>query len=513
MKLRTWAMAVATLAVAGCEVGPNYQPPKTDLPTHFTDGKIATSTTRPTSMASSGVDLTRWWTSLGDPKLNALIQQAFRDNDDLAIALARLQQARVIEQSTLGIALPFVDISAGAGRSTGSDSTRGRIGAPLHSAANTAGLHEITEAAGFDAAWELDLFGKNRRQIEAARADTEAAAQMRNAVLVLVASEVARAFLDAKSLSFRLQTSLQNIGVQQQFVEMMTQRFENGISKELDVALAQRQLSSMKATIAPLSAGVMTAERRIATLLGRLPDEQIVDLKDISNLPDPPRQIAPGLPVQLVRRRPDILLAEWQFAAANARIGVAVADLFPQVSLTGAFGFQGQGLGRTPVEDKPIWSIGPGLYWPVLDFGVLDSVVRVRDLRTQELLFNYRKTVLNAVEEVDDAIANYAAQCDRLEQLDAAVAASERAVNLATQGYDLGVTDSLNVLDAQRQLYDLQDQRIVVHEAVVLQYLTVYKALGGGWETQQNIPSIRGPQPALLAAGHQVFAPDHSSEH
>ncbi|HXE51687.1 MAG TPA: TolC family protein, partial [Tepidisphaeraceae bacterium] len=225
------------------------------------------------------------------------------------------------------------------------------------------------------------------------------------------------------------------------------------------------------------------------------------------HLPLPPSAIAPGLPVDLLRRRPDIRQAERELAASTARIGVAVANLYPRVALTGAFGFQGQGLGQTPVLNKTIWSFGPAAYWPVLDFGVLDSIVQEQDLRTREQMFNYRRIILRAVAEVDNAISNYNAQREQVDRLNEAVAASERAVTLATQRYERGLTDFLNVLDAQRQLYGLQDQQAVAQEEMVLQYIAIYKALGGGWENYQQIPTIRKPQPAVIAAGREALAP------
>jgi NodT family efflux transporter outer membrane factor (OMF) lipoprotein len=497
------AITIATIGAAGCAVGPNYRTPNTPMPDAFYAGPTSPPATQPA--AARPVDLARWWRSLNDPELDSLVNRAIAANLDLRMALMRLQQARAGEFVVSGATLPLVDFGVAAARGTGSDSTRGRIPGPLHSAANTHGLNEITEVAGFDAAWEVDLFGRFTREVEASRADTQAAYQARNAVLITVVADVARAYVDERALQQRLEVARQNLRVQQQTVSFVTQRFNDGLINELDVALARRQLASVQSTLTPLQAAIAQAQRRVAVLLGELPQNLYRELQRPGTLPDPPARVQVGLPVDLLRRRPDIRQAERELAASTARIGVATADLFPRVAVTGAFGFQGQGLGQTPVAEKSIWSLGPTAYWPLLDFGTLDSIVELRDFRTRELLYNYRRSILMAVEEVDNAISNYNAQRDRLNNLNDAVAASQRAVSLATQRYERGLTDFLNVLDAQRQLYDLQDQQAVAEESVVIEYIALYKSLGGGWEPYQKVPNIRRPRPALLAAARQAI--------
>jgi outer membrane protein TolC len=214
------------------------------------------------------------------------------------------------------------------------------------------------------------------------------------------------------------------------------------------------------------------------------------------------------LPIDLLRRRPDILQAEQQLAASTARIGAAEANLFPRVAITAGAGLQGQGLGRPSAGNTFIWSAGPAAYWPLLDFGTLDAMIDIQDLRTHELLVNYKLTILNAVEEVENAISGYDAEQSRLADLSEALSASKRAVTLASQRYDRGLTDFLNVLDAERQLYELQDQYAVAQETVVLEFISLYKDLGGGWQDYQNIPTIRRPQAALVATFQRSFSSD-----
>jgi len=502
------AGAIAFCAV-GCAVGPNYQTPKPSMPAAFDAGPASPPASQPSATQPSteqAVDLTHWWIALDDPELNSLVERAVQSNLDLKIALTRLQEARTNEYVVNGGTLPTLEFTAAAARGSGSDSTRGRISAPLHSGANTTGLKEITHVAGIDSTWEIDLFGRFQREMEAAKADTQAAAEARNAVLISLVAEVARTYTQERALSQRLQVAIQNLNIQQQTVDVVTKRYKQGITNELDVSLARRQLATVQSTIAPLKAAVAQSQRRLAVLLGLQPQELYAELNKTGNIPNPPERIEAGIPINLLRRRPDIRESERRLAASTAQLGVATANLFPRVALIGSFGFEGQGLGRVPVTAKDIWSLGPSLYWPVLDFGTLDALVQFQDLRTKELLYDYRQTVLSAVEEVDNAIGNYIAQRDQLDQLNQAVVASEHAVQLATQRYERGLTIFLDVLDAQRQLFQLQDAQVVAQQEVVIQFIALYKSLGGGWENYQSIPSIQQPRPAIFAAGASLFS-------
>ena len=210
----------------------------------------------------------------------------------------------------------------------------------------------------------------------------------------------------------------------------------------------------------------------------------------------------------MLRRRPDIRQAERELAAGTARVGVATANLFPRIAITAGLGMQGQGLGRSPTINSFIWSAGPTAYWPLLDFGTLDAMIEIQDLRTHELLVSYKRTILDAVEEEENAISSYDSQQQRLRDLAGALTASKRAVDLAQQRYDRGLTDFLNVLDAERQLYDLQDQYALAREDVVVQFIALCKGLGGGWEEYLTVPPIRKPQPAIVATVREVISPE-----
>jgi NodT family efflux transporter outer membrane factor (OMF) lipoprotein len=408
----------------------------------------------------------------------------------------------------LSTVLPDLAGSAGAARGTGSDLARGRVSQSLVSADDTAGLKHINEIGGFDSVWELDIFGKYRREIQAAHADAQALAAARNGVLVAVIADVARAYIELRGAQMHvatLQATLQALQESQRLVHI---RYQRGITNELDVTLADRELADTQAQLAPLQAQVSAGQFVLATLLGQFPEDLVTELTPVSMIPGTPQLAPAGLPLQLLRQRPDIQQAERELAAASARIGVATADLFPDLAVTGAIGFQRQGLGTDPAIGQHIWSAGPAVLWPLLDFGTLDAQVDIADLRTRALLVGYRRSIQYAVSEVDTALARYSAEQSRLEQLALAITASQRAITLAQERYERGLTDYLNVVEAQRAGYDIQAEYIQAQTAVDDQFVALYRSLGGGWQHYQQLPDIRRPQPAIIAAFRRLVHPD-----
>jgi NodT family efflux transporter outer membrane factor (OMF) lipoprotein len=501
MKALQCIAAVAVAALSACAAGPNYRTPRSDLPPNY-----ASQPPLAAQPATAPVDLASWWRSLNDPQLDTLVDRAVRSNLDIAIALDRLQQARTYEALIVGSALPEVDATAAAGRGTGSDLARGRAEQGLVSADNTGGLQHINTIAGFDGVWELDLFGKYRREFEAARAETQAARAARDAVLTAVVADVVRAYVDLRGFQVRAGILHKASDVLHESLRLVTIRYQRGITNELDVALAARELASLDAEIAPIEAQQRAAEYSLAVLVGEYPEAMTQELSTPDLVPTTPAATAPGVPLDLLKRRPDIQQAERELAAATARIGVATANLFPQVALVGAIGSQAQGWGTTPQVAKHIWSFGPGAIWPLLDFGTLDAEVDIAGIEAHASLLNYRKTILNAVQQVDSSVDAYVAQQRRLEDLSDAMIAGQRAVDLATERYDRGLTDFLNVVDAERQFYDLQEQYAEAQVAEGEQFVQLYRDLGGGWENYQQVPAIRRPQPAIIAAFRRVLS-------
>jgi NodT family efflux transporter outer membrane factor (OMF) lipoprotein len=504
MRQRRWlsAAGLSFLWLCGCAVGPNYPAPTPEVPASFTSaGTSATPASAPPPTPAARVaELGGWWHALGDPQLDALVEDALKGNPGLDIALVRLQEARTFEVALTGTALPRLDVGAGGGRGTGSDLSRGRAPGALTSADHSVpAASRITQVAGFDAAWDIDLFGGLRREIEAARYDAQAAAAARDAVQVAVIADVVRSYLDLRGLQMAAAVLRANLRAAQSLIGFVQQRYDHGITNELDLTLARRQLAAVAAQVAPLNAQIDATRYAIATLLGRYPQDIDAQLARPGVMPLLPERIAPGLPLELLRRRPDIREAEWDLAGATARVGVATASLFPQLSVSGAAGVQGQGLGYSQGSSQRIWSLGYSVIFPLLDFGVLDALADIADLKAREKLLTYKQTVLHAVQDVDGSLAAFAAQQERLRNLGEAVLAAQRATVLATERYDRGLTDFLNVADAQRQEYELEGEYAYAQMNLAQTYVSVYRALGGGWEQYAGPPDVRTPQPAVLA--------------
>jgi NodT family efflux transporter outer membrane factor (OMF) lipoprotein len=483
--------------LVGCAVGPNYHSPKTVAPPQFVAAPSA---------AAQPVTGPPWWHSLDDPELDALIERAIGANPDIAIALTRLQEARTREVVLAGDALPEVVASGAAGHGTGSDLTRGGSVAPALGAADNKGaLNQIQQVAGFAASWELDLFGGYRRAIEAGRYDVQAAVWARNDVLIGIVAAVARNYVDMRGLQIRLAILRDNIATARQSRDFEQARLERGLTNELDFQLASRELSTLQADLPLLQSDIQTAQYNIAVLLGLYPEDLAEELTRPGTLPNLPGTVEPGLPLELIQRRPDVRVAERQLAAATARIGVATAALFPRLELTGALGAQSGSIGA---HGTHIWDFVPSVYWPLLDFGALDALVDIADLQAHEQLLAYKKTVIDAVQDADSAIARFDAQEQRLKDLADAITASERALVVAQQRYDRGLTDFLNVVDAERELYSLEDQYTAAQQSAADAYIYLNEALGGGWEPYQRIPGIRYPEHAVIASFHRLLLRD-----
>ena len=504
MKKRVGALVGLVIGLSGCAVGPDYRPPDISVPNAFVPPliQIAQKTAQ-----KPGADLVEWWRSFRDPELDSLVSRAIESNLDLEIALIRLQAARTQELVVIGESLPAAEATGGAGIGTGTDLTRGRATPLFRSAVNTTNLSKIQEVGGFEAVWELDVFGKFRRELEAATYSAEALAEARNWVLVTVAADVARAYLDMRALQRELAVLRKDIEVAKGRFDYAKTRYARGITNELDVALAERYLATLQAGVAPLEAQIAASQHVIAVLIGQFPEDLAKELARPGKLPALPAQIPPGLPIDLLRRRPDIHAAERQLAAATARIGVATADLFPRVIVSGALGGQGGPRSSSAIPITFIGAAGPAVYWPLLDFGTLDAIVDITELQAHELLVGYKQAILTAVQQVDDAVASYGAAQQRLRDLDRALVAARRSTKLATERYDRGLTDYLNVLDAERQEYDLEEQYVSTEQTAAEQLVALYKALGGGWELHEIVPPIKQPQPAIIAAARRLLAP------
>ena len=499
----------ASLLLSSCAVGPNYHAPELAMPDSFVNApkKDAASTDAP-----SIVDTAQWWKSLNDPTLNGLIDRAIKANPKLDIALDHVQHAREQEAVVLGTALPAVEASAGGAAGTGTDLARGRAAQTLVSAENNTEYH-VGHIYGFDSAWELDVFGKFRREAEAASYDEQAAEAARNVVLTTIIADVVRGYVDMRSLQMQQEVLAHNIKASEDYAHLVQQRYDRGITNGLDLTLAQRQLSTLQAQYTPLGAQLRASQYAIAVLCGEFPETMQAELDQPGTIPQLPPKLDAGVPLDLLRSRPDIHLAERNLAASTARIGVAEADLFPHFALTGGLGYQAHGLGGSPSMQDFIWSLGPSVGAPLLDFGTLDALVNNADYETHAHLMQYKQTVHEAVEQVDAATIAYDAQQERLKNLTAALEASGHAVYLASQRYDRGLTDSLNIIDAQRQQFELEQQYVLAQQTAAEKFVTLYKALGGGWEQYQKLPPVKQPLPAVIAALQRTVDPESHKYH
>lgn len=499
-----WIAAALTVlaSLAGCAAGPAYRRPEVHAPAEYTAGAGGAATT-------PAVDPARWWRALHDAELDSLIERAIKANPDLEIALARLQAARTFESGVLGRALPNAELTAGGGKGTGSDLSRGRAGSQIISADTTHGLSQVSEVGGFDAVWELDVFGRYRREIQAAHYDSEAQLGARNAVLLTVVADVARAYINLRGLQTQAAVLRAAVKVLTESRRIAGLRYTRGITNELDAVLAARELATFEARVAPVDAAVDATEYTIATLLGLYPGELVAELAAPGLVPAVPSAIDTGLPLDLLRRRPDIQQAEWELAGGTARIGIATTNLFPRIAITGAIGYQRQGLGVTPVIGEHIWSAGPAVLWPLLDFGALDAQVEIANLETRALLVRYRKAIQAAVQEVETATGALNAERERLAKLDEALVASQRAVTLANERYERGLTDFLNVVDAQRQEFLIEEEYAAAQIGLGEQFVALYKGLGGGWEDYQKLPSSYTPKPAIIAVFQRILSQDN----
>jgi NodT family efflux transporter outer membrane factor (OMF) lipoprotein len=503
--IRRASLGLAAAALASCAVGPDYHTPHVRVPDQYAAVAAGAAGAQGTPLATASVDLANWWHALEDAELDSLIERAVKANPSVLIALDRLQAARTYEVGLIGTALPFTDASAAWGTGTGHDESRGRASDALTAADTTRALNSVTAVGGFDAYWELDVFGKIRREIEQAGYNAQAAADARNAVLVSVIADVARAYVDLRGLQMRDSVLRAAVDVLQQSLRIVTLRYQRGITNELDVTLAQRELAEFQAQVAPVEAQIKSGEYTIATLLGQYPEDLLSELAPAQMLPPVPAMVATGLPVDLLRRRPDIQQAERELASANAAIGVTIANLFPQFVVTGAVGFQRGTLGTADVGQH-IWSVGPGAIWPLLDFGELDAQVQVATLQTRAQLTSYKALIQSAVQQVDSDVDSLSAEQASFKSLGDALVASQRAVTLANARYDRGVTDYLNVVDAEREEYTIQEEYVDTQTAVDDQFVSLYRDLGGGWQSFQKVPGIVRPLPAVLAIFRDTLA-------
>jgi len=472
------AIIMATMGLTllvGCAVGPDYQPPKASVSAQWTSPLAGGETNGP-------ADLATWWKSFGDTNLDSLMMMAVQSNLTLRIAEAHVRESRAERDVATGSLWPSVGSSGSYSRN--------------HYAANSfpplpasVPLDFNLYNASFDAAWELDIFGGTRRTVEAANAEIGAAVYGQRDVLVSLLAEVARNYIGARGYQQRLAITRQNIQVQQEILDLTSNRFENGLGSDLDVQQATALLTATEAQVPSLETGFDQSVHHLAVLLGQPPAALMDEMSVEKPIPLTPPEVPVGLPSDLLQRRPDVQRSESELAAATARIGVAKADLFPKFSLTGIAGLESVSAANWFDYASRYWTAGPTVQWEIFEAGSIRANLRIQNTRQEQALDSFQQTVLVALEEAENALTAYAREQTRRESLVQSVNANEQALELSTQLYNNGLADFLHILDSERSLYAAQDAVVQSDQAVSLDLVQLYKALGGGWQDETN--SIR----------------------
>lgn len=458
-------------SLSSCAVGPNFVKPETPVNEKFSTKESGYSNT-------SAVP--QWWRKFNDQKLNSLVDRALAANHDLRIAAANIEEARALRNAARFDYFPTVtsggsytnqraSLQTSQGRLSGLDGSRSRSS-------------EVYDA-GFDATWELDLWGRVRRSNWAARADLESAEATRHGVMVAVAAEVAAAYLDLRGQQNQLAVAQRNANNQRETLKLTESLLQGGRGTELDTSRSRALLNSTLAAIPLIENAIHQDIHRISVLVGAQPSALKSELLQARPMPALPSLVRIGNPAELLRRRPDVNAVEKQLEAATHRIGVATADLFPSVTFNGSAALQADtlsGLGRSGADST---SFGPSIRWAAFDLGRVHSQIKASNARAKRSLAEYEQTVLGALEETENALVAFGRQRARRNYLRESANASQQAADLARERYQNGVADFLTVLDAQRELLNAQSQLAESETLTATSLVAIYKALGGGWET------------------------------
>jgi NodT family efflux transporter outer membrane factor (OMF) lipoprotein len=460
----------------GCSaVGPNYSRVEPQLPSKFGSIEKGISTGESLNAEMLG----SWWNILRDPVLHSLIQRAVHGNLDLRIAEARVRQARALGLGSESRNYPEGQFSGGYQRQRRTES--GFSGQTGETSGGLGPREADLFLVGFDASWEIDAFGGIRREIEVSQANLDASVEALRSALVTLQGEVARNYIELQGRKLRLRIARGEMEIRKETLGLIDARLRAGMVSELDLARGKGELANAESRIPLLENSLRNAFHRLGVLLGQEPLSLVAELEMERELPEVPEDLPAGLPSDLLRRRPDIRRAERELAASTARIGVSTAELFPKFSLTGSFGYQGTRLADLPRESGNFWRIGPSFRWSILNFKRITAGIESDKAAREESLALYEKSVLNALEEVENALVALSREKLRTEALARAVEANTLASELAMERYKAGVQSYLEVLDAETALYNGRDQLVQSRQNHVLALISLYKALGGGW--------------------------------
>ena len=465
--------------MSGCAVGPDYHRPETPVPESWAE----TSDT----LTAAPVSMVQWWTVFGDPPLDRLVDRALSSNKSLQLTEARILQARAQRIVAASTGLPMLNATGSYTRLKRSSnafsfSTGGVSGTTGSVGPGAFGFSGDLFQAGLDASWEIDVFGGVRRAVEAANANIGAAQEDFRDTLVTLLGEVATNYFQIRGNQRRIAVAIENIDIQRKTVELAQGRFQAGLGSRLEVVQAEALLATTESQIPPLETTVKQSIHQLGVLIGSEPDALLQELSPPGPLPPEPPDVPIGLPSDLLRRRPDIRRAERQLAAATAEIGVAVADLFPKLSLTGAYGYQSTKTSNLFSSGSQSWNAGPGLSLPIFRGGQIRGNIQVQTALQKQTLATYENTVLTALQDVENSIVAYAEAQAARASLGRAVSANQEATRISQDLYEKGLTDFLNVLQSEGALYQAQDRLIQNEQQALTSLVALFKALGGGWE-------------------------------
>jgi NodT family efflux transporter outer membrane factor (OMF) lipoprotein len=468
------AVAGLGLLVVGCKaVGPDYVAPRPSVPAGF-----AETSERNSGQVSAGPFIDdAWWKNFADANLDALIAQALKSAPDLAEAQARVREARALQGIAGADRYPTADASAEYARNLGSDNVP--TGVPPGGLGP--GVHSNLWQAGFDASWEIDIFGGIRRGVEAADANYQAVAEDRADVTLTLLAEVARDYVDLRGAQRRIEVAQKNLAIERDLLALTQSLLAAGLAPQQDLLRAEAQVRDIQAAIPTFETDERAAAYRIAALINRPFTEVSAELSVPRPIPQPASDVPVGLPSELLKRRPDVRAAERRIAAANARIGIARADLYPHFSLTGVAGLESLYFSSFGNGSSGYYQIGPGVTWRIFDAGKIRFEVQAESARTAAATAVYERSVLDAFRDVETALVSYANTQVRRNELAAESRADAQATDIAELLYKRGVESFLPVLDAERSLYAADDALAQSERDSALALVALYKSLGGGW--------------------------------
>ena len=486
------ALMLFAASLAACKVGPNFKPPQEPVPDQYAGVKALPPQPAP-QPSSDSAPPAFWWREFHDPELDELIDTAQRGNLDLKGAYLRIVEARIQVQAARAQGLPSLDAYAaytreqlgiaGILKSQGFDTATGPAASPaaqglIASLEKPFNIYQL----GFDASWEIDLFGKVRRSVEAANAQSVAAVESRNDLLVSLEAEVAQTYFQLRASQTLRQITLDEIAAQREIADLTQNRYEHGLAGEPDVDAARAQLTSLQAQLPPYEQTIAASRHALAVLIGETPESLDARFGDHGELPPLPASVPVGVPSVLARRRPDIRNSEAVLHAATAEIGVSIAGLYPDVSLAGSYGLRNVSTGYLFDWSSHFYSFGPTVSLPIFQGGALIASVRLSRAQAAEAALSYRKTVLNALQEVEDGLSALDEDARRIAALQQTVGADQRAVEVQLDAYGHGVISYITVLTLQLQMIQARQQLAEAMLAQSTDLVKLYKALGGGWQ-------------------------------